>query len=276
MREFIEVIEETGVGPDLFLENKDPLVPKDLGYLAVRIEDIAELAAAGRARLEARGHPPFSRPLQAERALLHDAAAAGPVGEIRHVRVDFARRDPGIGPIEPPRPVGTCRLTVPASDAPVIVDDGDAIGFLPSRFDGTHFRAGRIRALVTLNGHVEVTGLGRFRVVVLIASFQIKGADGDFQHSNVLDLRAATLVVLLHAGMHTLTATNAAGKIQRIHELNFRNRLRVTDYGLDAVLPIDLGFDVGKEFGLVLRGEFLVVLAEEVFACKDLVGVEIG
>src|SRR5437868_14325970 len=66
-------VEELRHRPQLFLQEEYALVLEDVADLAVGIEHVAELARAGRARLDARRIAAGACTLNAPRALLHDA-----------------------------------------------------------------------------------------------------------------------------------------------------------------------------------------------------------
>ena len=62
----------------------------------------------------------------------------------------------GSRPVEVAGAVGARGHAVPAADAPVVVDDHDAVRLLPGGPDRADLRAGRVRALLARDRHVEV------------------------------------------------------------------------------------------------------------------------
>lgn len=87
--------------------------------------------------------------------------------------VDFFLGNFGFGPVEAAGVVGAGGLAVAAPDAPVVVDDDDAVFLFPGGFDRTDVDAGWIFALLALDGHVEFVGLGNGVVVVGITVFHV-------------------------------------------------------------------------------------------------------
>src|SRR5512142_1872980 len=128
----IEVV-ELRVRGELLLEDEDALPLHHLPDLALRIEEVAELARADRADLDARRVAPAARPLDAEGALLDDALRARAVAEVVLVRVQLGRGQLRLRPVEVARAVGAARHAAAAADAPVVVDDHDAVRLLPRR-----------------------------------------------------------------------------------------------------------------------------------------------
>src|SRR6185436_5485416 len=112
------------------------------------------------AGLEARRQPPLARAVEAERALLDDALRTDPVRQVRLIGVDLLAGDLGRLPVEAPRVVRARGLAVAAADAPVVVDDHDAVGLLPRRLDRANLHARRVVALVALHRHVVLAGRG--------------------------------------------------------------------------------------------------------------------
>src|ERR1700693_1946843 len=91
-------VEELRLGLELALQHEDALLVDDARDLALGIEQVAELAGADRADLDARRIASRPRPLDAERALLDDAARPRPVAEDVQVRIQVLRRQVGRGP----------------------------------------------------------------------------------------------------------------------------------------------------------------------------------
>src|SRR5208283_5638511 len=241
----IEVVEEPGKRPHLRLEDEDSLVPEDVGDLALRIEDVAEFARAGRADLDAGGVAARAGALDAEMALLHHPLAPGPVAQVGHVEVELLLRDRGGGEVEAPREIGAGRLAVAAADAPVVVDHRYAVRLLPGRLHRADLHAGRVLALVALDRHVEDARLRhRLRRIVVVPLVHVEGAVvGHLQHADVLDLRVAGLVVLRYAGVDALAAADAAGQVEGVDELDAVHWLVVAHMRPDPVLALHLVLD---------------------------------
>src|SRR5262249_17014590 len=156
----VHVVPELRLGPEVLLEAEDLLVRQHPADLAVGIEEIAEDARAGGAGLHARRVPPPARALNAERALLHDAALPQAVAEIVLVRVHLVGGHHGLAPVEAARVVGAGGDAVAAADAPVVVHHHDAVRLHPRGLHRADVHARRPLAVGALRADVEVAGRG--------------------------------------------------------------------------------------------------------------------
>src|SRR5512143_668750 len=91
-------VEEAGDRVEVLLEHEHPLVLHDVADLARRVEDVAELARAGGADLDAGRVAALARALDAERALLADAPRPRPVAAHVRRRVELVLRQARLGP----------------------------------------------------------------------------------------------------------------------------------------------------------------------------------
>ena len=82
-------------------------------------------------------------------------------------------------------------------------------------------------------------------VVMMVALLDVGGAAGHFQDTNVLDFRAAALVVLGDTGMHAFAATDAAAQVQGIDKFYSVHRFDVFDFRADGVAAFDF---IGNAF----------------------------
>src|SRR5581483_9549054 len=176
--------------------------------LAIRIEQVAELPRPRRACLDARRVPARPRSLDAEGALLDDALPPRPISQVVRIGIDLLLRNRRLRPVEVPRAVRARRHAVPASDAPVVVDDHDAVALRPRGAGGADLRARSVAAMLAPYGHVEVAILrNRFRLVVRI---RVRQVDALLllhrEHANPMQLGLARLVVLRRAGVNAAAA----------------------------------------------------------------------
>ena len=202
--------------------------------------------------------------METEGAFLHHAFGAWTVGEVAHVGVQFVLGDRWLGEVEPSRPVWARRFAVAATDAPVVVDNGDAVGFGPGCFNWADLDAWRVCALVALDGHViMVFGGDCCAVVMVVALLDVGRASWHFEHADVLDLWAAGLVILCDTCVDAFTAADTAGEIQCVDELDAVHGLDVSDVGADFVAFLHFVRDALERGGHVLAVHLFVVLLEE-------------
>jgi hypothetical protein len=165
-REIIEL----RLGIQVFLEDEYPLVLDHKTDLALRVEQVPELAGPDGADLDACRVHPLRLPctLHAVGAFFDHPDGPGTIPQVMRVGVHLPGRQAGLLPVEMPRSVRARRHAIPAPDAPVVIDDHDAVVFLPGRLDRAHLGARRVFALVALDGHVEMPFLGNFRRIVVV------------------------------------------------------------------------------------------------------------
>src|SRR5579862_221724 len=215
-----EVIKEIWTGVQVFFQNKDAFFLEDVANLAFGVEQVAEFAGADWTDFDAFGVFALARALDAERAFFDDAFFARAVAEVFGFGVHLVGGNAGVGPIEVARAVGAGGHAAAAADAPIVVDDHDAVFFLPRRADGTDFAAGWIGTVLTGDGEIEFAGLRHgFGVVVGVGVMKIDALL--FVHlkdSDPMDLRVARLVVLFDAAIHAAPTADAAGDVQRVGE----------------------------------------------------------
>jgi hypothetical protein len=208
--------------------------------------------------------------MDAKRALLDDPVRARPVAEYVRVRIDLVFGNLRLAPVEVARPVGTRGDAVPATDAPVVVDDDDPVGLLPGRLRRAGRDAGRILALLAGDGQIELV-LGGHLVVVVegVPLVEIDRPDGVLplilEDADPVDLRVPRLVVLLDARVHAAPAADAARDVESVPEHDPVIR------GLRAHperLPVSLGvlaLEAGDDAIEILRREVPEVRLEEGF-----------
>src|SRR5262249_39396059 len=149
------------------------------------------------------------------------ALSARTITQVRHVRVQPIFRNRGFGPIETAREIRTSRFTVTAADAPVVINDGDAIRLLPGGLYRAYLHAGRILTLLALHRHVKKAFLGYARrSVIVVGHFHVQRAMGHLQYADVLNLGVPRLVVLRDAGMHAFAATDTARQVEAINKFD--------------------------------------------------------
>src|SRR5512143_3637728 len=135
---------ELGIGIQVLFQPEHSLVLYCVANLAVRIEQITELPCTNWTGFHASRVSAVSRPLDAEGALLHDSLVARPVAKIVRLRIDLLRLSVWLRPVEMAGTIGA----------------------------GGH--AGRILALLTLNGHIKILGFGnKVRIVILFRLLEV-------------------------------------------------------------------------------------------------------
>src|ERR1035441_549087 len=155
---YVKVVKEPGRRAQLLFQlDEHALGAKDVGHLALRIKDVAELSRSDRANFDASRIAAHPCALDAEMTLLHHPLASRAVPQVRHVQVQPFFRDRRFGEIKMPGPIGAGGFTIPAADAPVVVDHRNAVRLLPSRVHGANLHARRIFALLALHRHVEIS-----------------------------------------------------------------------------------------------------------------------
>ena len=264
-RSYVEVVKEPRRGAHFLLElNENALALEDVGNLAVGVEDVAELARPGGADFQARRIAARARALDAEVAFLHDSLPPRAVAQIRHFGVEAVLWNRRLGEVKPPRPIGAGRFAIAAANAPIVINDGDPVGFLPGGMDRANLDARRILALLALHRHVEVTlfrhGFRRIKVVGLV---NVQRAVGQLENADVLNFGIARLVVFRHAGVDAFAAADAARQIQAIDVFDAVHRFQIPHMGAQAVLLLHFVLDSFQNFVHVLRRHLLVVLLQE-------------
>jgi len=255
--------------------DEHPFGCQNLGNLALRIEDVAELPGSRRAHFQARRISARPGALNTEMAFFRDPDLARTVAKICHIQVEAVLRHRRFGEVEMARSVWTRRHAIAASDAPVIVDHGDPIGLLPCRMHRAYLDAGRVLALLALHRHIEEPLLRDFfRIVVVIRLFDIERTVRHFQHPDVLDLRGARLVVLVDTGMHAFAAADTPREIQAIGIFHTVHRLEIADMGAHAVLLFDLVLDPRDDLFHVIRSHLLIVFLEELLHGSEFIEFE--
>src|SRR5690554_925564 len=263
MGSLVEEVEEARARSELLLQHEHALVLEHPADLAVRVEEVAEDARPRVARLEAGGETPFPGPMQAERALLHDARGANAVREVGLDGVDVLGGELWLVPVEAPRVVGASCLAVATADAPVVVHDDDAVGLLPRGLHGAHVHARRIVTLLTLHRQVVLTWRGHLVVVGRVALLQVEGALIHLEHPDVRVVRRSIVVVLLVAGLGAAAAPDAHAQVQRVTELHVLHRADVADVDVAPVLGGRLLLQAPQHPLHLLLVEFAVVTLEE-------------
>src|SRR5512143_537170 len=224
---------ELGIGIQVLFQPEHSLVLYCIANLAVRVEQITELPRTNRTGFHASRVSAVSRPLDAEGALLHDSLITRPVAQVVRLRIDLLRLSVRLRPVKMASTVGTGGHAVPAADAPVIIDDDDAVRLLPGGLRRAGANAGRIFALLTLNGHIKVIGFGnQGRIVILVRLLEVDPLLPllETEHRYPVYLRVLGLVILIHAGIFAPSATDAAREVETVAEENARDCLLITHH----------------------------------------------
>jgi hypothetical protein len=195
--------------------------------------------------------------VDAEGALLHDSLGSRSVAEVVGVGLDLLGRDSRVRPVEVARPVGAGGHAAAAADAPVVVDDRDAVRLLPGRLHRTDLDAGWVAALLAGHGHVEGLLLRyQLRLVVGVRFGQVDaGLLLHPQHPDPVDLRVAGLVVLVDTGVDAAPAADAARDVETVAELHPIHGRRVAHRDLTPVALRVLPLELGQDLRLALRAQ---------------------
>jgi hypothetical protein len=117
-------------------------------------------------------------------------------------------------PVEDSPLIGAGCDAVPATDAPVIINHDDTIGFLPGGVDRTYFHAGRLLALLTLNGEIDKSLFwNQVRVIVMFRVFKIDQVSSfESENPDPLKLRImARVIIFFHTGINASPTANTSG-----------------------------------------------------------------
>ncbi len=141
------------LGTDLRPQYKTAFCLDEIGYLTLRIVEIAENPCFGRTRLYAGGFSSFGSPVNAEIALGGHADAAFLLPEMLGMLLIRAEREPLREIASPliyliPRAIGATHYTVCATDALVLVYSDDSVICLIGRSGGADFHAIRFFAMI--------------------------------------------------------------------------------------------------------------------------------
>ena len=151
----VEEVEEVRFGAEFLFENEYTFVSQHGADLRSWIEQVAKDAGSGRAGFKAGRQLTLACAVQTEGAFFHHTLRADTVTEVTLLRVDFFFGDFRFGPIETTSVVWTGGFAVTAANAPVVVDNDDAVGLFPSSLDRTNVDARWILALLALDRHVK-------------------------------------------------------------------------------------------------------------------------
>jgi hypothetical protein len=127
-------------------------------------------------------------------------------------------------------------LAISASDTPVVIDDDDAIFFLPGRLDRTDIDAGRILALKTLDRQVVLVGLRHGLVELRITVLELRRSFRHFEDADVGLLGCSVVIVLAMTCLGTLPVAIAETQVDRITVADSRQRAVILDVNLGSVL----------------------------------------
>src|SRR6266508_4280431 len=202
----------------IFLQPEDALVREHPPDLRIGVQQVAEDPRSGGACLGAGRQPTLPGTLDAEGALLHHARLASAVAQIVLVRVHLFGRNLRRAPVEAARPVGAGGHTVAAPDAPVVVDDRDAVRFLPGGADGADLHTRRISALEALGAQVEVALRGHLVLEGRVGVVEIDDAVLHLEDADVLGGGAPVEVVLVDAGLDAAAEPLALRNVEGIAE----------------------------------------------------------
>jgi hypothetical protein len=141
----------------------------------MRIKQVPEFPCSCGADFHAGGITPVPHPLDTKSTFFHNIFHSGPVPQIMNVRIQFFHGNIRLGPVKDSPLVRTGRNTITATYAPIVIDHHNAVRFLPRCPDRAYTNAGRIFALLALNGQVHET---RFRYCFgMIVMFSILEVD---------------------------------------------------------------------------------------------------
>ena len=223
---------------EVLFEPEHPLVIYQVTYLAFRVEEVPEFPCPCGACLHTGRIPAVSYTLHTKRTLIDNVLIARPVAEIMDGSIQFVFLYFGFRPVKGPASVRACGHAIPAADTPVIVDDYEAIGFLPGGVYWANFDTRRIFAVLTLDRHVEVI-LFRYlwRIIVMFRLFHVyevtllQSEDPDPLYLRVV----ARTIVFLHARIDTSPASHTAREVKTVSPKGIWLRPLCTDTEIFAV-----------------------------------------
>jgi hypothetical protein len=94
----------------------------------------------------------------------------------------------GLVPVESSSVIGACGDTIPASDAPIVIDYDDTIRLFPRCFCGAGFYTRGIITMKTLNPHIEMILHRHFVKVFSVSHLRAHFAVLHFEYSDVLNI----------------------------------------------------------------------------------------
>ena len=180
------------------------------------------------------------------------------------IRVDFLLGNFRFGPVETAGVIRASGLTVSATDAPVVIDDYNAIIFFPGGLDRTNVHTRWVFALLALHRHVKLVRM-RNRVIVMgVSVLDVHRTLLHFKHADITVTSYAIMVVLMVAGFGATPATNAHAEVQRISEFNAFLRSVVADRDIRSIILFGVLLQMFEHGGKLLFVEFTVMLLKEI------------
>ncbi len=146
-----EKVVKLGFRIQIFFKPEGSFPVDDIPDLAIWVEKIPELSRPRGTRFDTGRVSSVSHPLDAEGALINRAFHPRPISEVMDRRVHLLGWDVWLCPVKDSPFVGACCDTVPATDAPVVIDYHQSIRFFPGGVDGAYFDARGILAVLALN-----------------------------------------------------------------------------------------------------------------------------
>jgi len=215
---FKEVV-EFGLRVQVLFEPEDPFPIDDIPDFAVRIEEVAKFSGPGGACLHTGRISSLPYPLNTEGALIDSTFHPGSVPEVMDGGIDLLFWNVWIGPIEDSPLVGTGGDAVSASDAPVIINDHDPIGFLPCGVDRADLDAGGVLTLLALHRKIKEPRLrNKVRIVEMFGVFKVNQVSPlEPENTNPLELGVmARVVVFFHTRVNAPPAADAAREFKTV------------------------------------------------------------
>ncbi len=135
------------------------------------------------------------------------------------VGIDLILRKIRLRPVEDPSFIRAGGDTVPAPDAPVVVDNDNSIRLLPCGMNRAYLHAGRFLTLLALDGDVDESFLrDRFGIIVMLGVFEIDQASPlEPDDPDPVELAIVSgIVILLGAGIDTSSSADTSRKLKPI------------------------------------------------------------
>jgi hypothetical protein len=252
----------------IFLETEDPLMLDDIPDFTFWIEKVSEFPGPRGTGFDAGRIPSLSHPLNAKGTLVHGTLHPRPVPQVMDRGVDLLSWNIGLRPVEDPSFIGAGRDAVPAPNAPVVIHHHKAVGFLPGGMDRTNFHAGRVLAVLALNGQIDKTLLGNeSSVIVMFGVLEIDQATPlEPENPDPVELMLRSgVIVFFDTGVDAFSAPDAPGKIQAISPEGIRKGLLRADLEFFSVFFKVSLFQFGDDPLLFLPVHLSEMLLEKVF-----------
>jgi hypothetical protein len=174
----------------------------------------------------------------------------------------------GLCPVEHPSLIRTGGNAVPAADAPVVIDHHKPVRFLPGCMDRANLHAGRVLAVLALNGQIKKPFLRYERRIIVMLGFiefdQASPLDSEYPDPLKLVLQSRA-VIFFYTGVDAPSAPDAPGEIEAVSPESIRKRLLRANLKFPAILFKVSLLELGNDPLLFFRRHLLEMFLKKVF-----------